>query len=171
MGRMGERGVTLLELLITVTILMVLASVAMPLSKVSGTRTKEIELRQELRTVRTALDAFKVDWNREGDMLLGPLCVKNKLTCKEISGLSGYPKSLDALLKITLTGDEATVKGATIKRYLRKIPVDPLTEKVDWRLRCYADQPDVLAWCGEDVYDLSSASPDVALDGTKYRDW
>jgi general secretion pathway protein G len=168
---MGERGVTLLELLITVTILMVLASVAMPLSKVSGKRTREIELRQELRTVRTAIDTFKVDWSREGDQLIGPLCMKNKLTCKEISGLSGYPKSLDALLKVTLTGEEATVKGVTIKRYLRKIPVDPLTGKGDWRLRCYADPPDVSAWCGEDVYDLSSSSPDVALDGTKYRDW
>jgi general secretion pathway protein G len=179
MGQLGARapakgsqsGVTLLELLITITIIMILASVAMPLSKVSGKRTKEMDLRQELRTVRTALDAFKVDWNREGDQLLGVLCVKNKLTCKEISGVSGYPKSLDTLLKVTLSGDEATVKGLTTKRYLRKIPVDPLTGKADWRLRCYTDPPDTSAWCGEDVYDLASSSPDVGLDGTKYRDW
>lgn len=168
---MKQAGFTLLELLVTITIMMVLASVALPLSKVSGKRTKEMELRQELRTVRTALDAFKLDWNREGDQLLGLLCVKNKLTCKEISGVSGYPKSLDTLLKVTLSGEEATVKGLTIKRYLRKIPVDPLTGKVDWKLRCYADPPDVLSWCGEDVYDLSSASPDASLDGTNYRDW
>jgi len=151
--------------------MMVLASVALPLSKVSGKRTKEIELRQELRTIRTALDAFQTDWNRDGDVLMGPLCVKNKLACKEFSGVSGYPKSLDTLLKVTLSGDEATVKGVAVKRYLRKIPIDPLTEKADWKLRCYADPPDALSWCGEDVYDLSSSSPDVGLDGTNYRDW
>jgi general secretion pathway protein G len=169
--RLGEGGVTLLELLITITIIMVLASVAMPLSKVSGKRSKEIELRQELRTVRATIDAFKADWNREGDVLLGPLCVKNKLTCKEVSGSTGYPKKLEVLLEIKLTGEEATVKGATVRRYLRKIPADPLTGKADWRLRCYADPADASSWCGDDVYDLASASPDVALDGTKYRDW
>lgn len=171
MGRMGEAGFTLLELLVTVTIMMVLASVAMPLSKVAGKRTKEMELRQELRMVRTALDAFKMDWNREGDVLMGPLCVKNKLACKEVSGVSGYPKSLDTLLKVTLSGGEATVKDVMVKRYLRKTPTDPLTGKADWKLRCYADPPDALSWCGEDVYDLSSSSPDVGLDGTNYRDW
>ena len=168
---MKESGVTLIELLITITIIMVLASVAMPMSKVSGKRAKEIELHQEIRVVRAAIDTFKADWNREGDVLLGPLCVKNKLTCKEASGVSGYPKSLNALLEVKLTGEEATVKGTTLKRYLRKVPVDPLTGKADWRLRCYTDPPDASSWCGDDVYDLASASPEVALDGTKYRDW
>jgi len=105
-----QSGVTLLELLITITIIMVLASVAMPLSKVSGKRARELELRQELRTVRAAIDAFKLDWNREGDVSLGPLCVKNKLSCKEASGVSGYPKTLQALLEVKLTGEEATAE-------------------------------------------------------------
>jgi general secretion pathway protein G len=166
-----EAGVTLLELLITITIIMVLASVAMPLTKVSGQRAREIELRQDLRSVRAAIDAFKLDWNREGDVLFGPLCAKNKLTCKEVSGVSGYPKSLNALLEVKLTGEEATVKGATLRRYLRSLPVDPMTGKADWRLRCYTDPPDASSWCGEDVYDLASASVEVALDGTKYRGW
>jgi general secretion pathway protein G len=166
-----ESGVTLLELLITVSIIMVLASVAMPLVKVSGKRAKEIELRQELRTVRAAVDVFRSEWNREGDVLLGPLCIQNKLSCKEVTGTSGYPKSLDVLLKVALSGEQSTVQGTAIKRYLRKIPVDPLTGKADWRLRCYADPPDASSWCGEDVYDLASASPETALDGTKYRDW
>jgi len=166
-----EAGVTLLELLITIAIIMVLASVAMPLAKVSGKRTKEIELRQELRAVRTVIDTFRSEWNREGDVLLGPLCVQNKLSCKEVTGTSGYPKSLDVLLKVTLSGEQATAQGTAIKRYLRTIPVDPLTGKADWRLRCYADPPDAVSWCGEDVYDLASASPETALDGTKYRDW
>ena len=170
-AEIGQSGATLLELLITITIIMVLASVAMPLSKVSGKRARELELRQELRTVRAAIDAFKLDWNREGDVSLGPLCVKNKLSCKEASGVSGYPKTLQALLEVKLTGEEATVKGTTLKRYLRRIPVDPLTGKADWRLRCFTDPPDASSWCGDDVYDLASTSPEVALDGTMYRDW
>jgi general secretion pathway protein G len=167
----GQSGVTLLEMLVTISIIMVLASVAMPLTKVSGKRAREIELRQELRTVRATIDAFKLEWNRDGDLLVGPLCVKNKLTCKEAASVSGYPKTLETLLEVELTGAEATVKGATIKRYLRRIPVDPLTGKADWMLRCYTDPPNAASWCGEDVYDLASASPEVALDGTNYRDW
>ena len=167
----GQSGVTFLELLVTLAIIMVLASVAMPLSKVSGRRAREIELRQELRTVRAAVDAFKFDWNRDGELLLGTLCVKNKLTCKEVSSVYGYPKTVETLQEVKLSGEEATVKGATIKRYLRRIPLDPLTGKADWLLRCYTDAPDASSWCGEDVYDLASASRELALDGTKYRDW
>jgi general secretion pathway protein G len=166
-----ESGVTFLELLITITIIMILASIAMPISKVLGKRTREIELRQELRNVRAAIDLFKVEWNREGDVLIGPLCVKNKLSCKEVSGIYGYPKSLKNLLEVTMTGEEATVRGATVRRYLRKIPLDPITGKADWKLRCYSDPVDASSWCGDDVYDLSSVSPDVALDKTKYQDW
>jgi general secretion pathway protein G len=167
----SESGVTLLELLITITIIMIVASVAMPISKMVSKRTREIELRQDLRTIRAAIDLFKLEWNREGEFFLGTLCTKNKLTCKEVTGVSGYPKSLDVLLKVELTGDQATVKGATHRRYLRKVPVDPMTNKADWKLRCYADAADASAWCGEDIYDLSSVSPDVALDGSKYQDW
>ncbi len=166
-----DAGVTFLELLATVSIVMVLASVAAPLTKVSMKRTREIELRQALRSVRTAIDTFKTDWNREGDVLLGPLCVKNKLTCKEATGLYGYPKSLNMLLGITLTGEEATVRGTTTKRYLRTIPLDPMTGKTDWIIRCYTDPPDAIAWCGSDVYDITTQSQDVALNGTKYREW
>jgi general secretion pathway protein G len=166
-----ESGVTLLELLITISIIMILASVAMPLSKMVGKRTREIELRQELRRVRTAIDEFKTDWSREGDVPFGVLCKKNVLTCKEVTGISGYPKSLDVLLKVQLTGEEATVAGMTIRRYLRAIPADPMTGKSDWRLRCYNDPPDTDTWCGDDVYDLSTRSTDVALDGTKVQNW
>jgi general secretion pathway protein G len=163
--------VSLLELLITITIIMVVASVAMPISKMASKRTREIELRQELRMMRSAIDLFKLEWNREGDNLLGTLCVKNKLTCKEVSGMTGYPKSFDVLLNVALTGDQATVKGAANRRYLRKMPLDPITKKGDWKLRCYSDAPDASSWCGEDIYDLSSVSEEVALDGSKYKDW
>lgn len=168
---MKQDGVTLLELLVTLTIVMILASVAMPLSRVSAKRAHELELRQHLRTLRAAIDTFKVEWNRDGEVLLGPACLKNKLMCKDVAGMYGYPKSLRVLLGVTLTGEEATVRGTTIKRYLRSIPIDPLTGKPDWLLRCYKDPPNSATWCGDDVYDISTQSEDVALDGTKYRDW
>jgi general secretion pathway protein G len=166
-----EAGVTLLELLVTLTIVMVLASVALPLSRVSTKRTHEVELRQYLRNMRAAIDTFKMEWNRDGEVLLGPLCVKNKLSCKDVSSRYGYPKSLEMLLGVKLTSEEATVRGTTIRRYLRSLPLDPVTGKADWRFRCYKDAPNATSWCGEDVYDVMTTSEDTALDGTKYRDW
>jgi len=166
-----ESGVTLLELLVTLTIVMVLASVALPLSRVSAKRSHEIEFRQHLRTMRAAIDTFKMEWNRDGDVLLGPLCVKNKLSCKDVSSIYGYPKSLEMLLGVKLTSEEATVRGTTIRRYLRNLPLDPLTGRADWQFRCYKDAPNASSWCGDDVYDVMTASQEMALDGTKYRDW
>lgn len=168
---MKEDGLTLLEILVTMTIVVILASVAMPLSKVSTKRAQEIELRQHLRAIRSAIDTFKLEWNRDGDVLLGPVCVKNKLTCKDVASPYGYPKSLDMLLGVKLTGEEATVRGTTIRRYLRVMPMDPLTGKPDWILRCYKDRPKPSSWCGEDVYDVMTQSEAAALDGTKYQDW
>lgn len=168
---MKDDGVTLLELLVTMSIVVILASVAMPLSQVSKKRAQEIELRQHLRMIRSAIDAFKLEWNRDGEVLLGPVCVKNKLTCKDVTSPYGYPKSLDELLGVKLTGEEATVRGTTIRRYLRGMPLDPLTGKADWKLRCYKDQPKPSSWCGEDVYDVMTHSEAAALDGTKYQDW
>ena len=168
---MRESGVTLLELLVTLTIVMVLASVALPLSRVSAKRSHEIELRQHLRGMRAAIDTFKMEWNRDGDMLIGPLCVKNKLSCKDVASIYGYPKSLEMLLGVKLTSEEATVRGTTIRRYLRSLPLDPVTGKSDWQFRCYKDAPDASSWCGADVYDVMTASQETALDGTKYRDW
>ena len=168
---MKESGVTLLELLVTLTIVMILASIALPLSRVSSKRSHEIELRQHLRVMRAAIDTFKLEWNRDGDLLVGPLCVKNKLTCKDVTSIYGYPKSLDMLLGIKLTSQEATIRGTTIRRYLRNLPLDPLTGKADWQLRCYKDPPNTSSWCGEDVYDVMTVSQETALDGTKYRDW
>jgi general secretion pathway protein G len=166
-----DSGVTLLELLITLTIVMVLASVAMPLSRLSAKRTHEIELRQHLRIMRAAIDTFKLEWNRDGDTLLGPACVKNKLTCKDVTSVYGYPKSLDMLLGVKLSNEEAVIRGTTTRRYVRSLPLDPLTGKADWLFRCYKDGPNALRWCGEDIYDIMTQSQDMALDGTKYRDW
>ena len=168
---MKDSGVTLLELLVTLTIVMVLASVAMPLSRLSAKRAHEVELRQHLRIMRAAIDTFKLEWNRDGDVLLGAACLKNKLTCKDVTSVYGYPKSLDKLLGIKLTSQEAVVRDTTIKRYLRNLPLDPLTGKADWLFRCYKDAPNATSWCGDDVYDVMTQSQDIALDGTKYRDW
>ena len=168
---MRESGVTLLELLVTMTIVMILASVAMPLSKVTAQRRQEIELRQQLRAIRAAIDTFKLEWNRDGDLLLGPVCLKNKLSCKDVTSIYGYPKTLDALLGVKLTGEEATARGTAMRRYLRGLPIDPLTGKSDWILRCYKDSSKPSSWCGEDVYDVVTQSEAIALDGTKYRDW
>jgi general secretion pathway protein G len=166
-----QSGVTLLELLVTLTILTILASVALPFTKVSAKRTKEIELRQNLRIIRAAIDTFRLEWARDGDTLTGPACVKNRLSCKEVTGPYGYPKSLDVLLGIKLTGEQASVRGTTVKRYLRSIPPDPMSGVPDWHVRCYRDPASVKDWCGEDVYDVTTHSQELALDGTKYRDW
>ena len=168
---MNEEGVTLLELMVTLTIVMILASVAMPLSKVTTKRTQEIQLRQQLRVIRAAIDTFKLEWNRDGDILIGPVCVKNKLACKDVTSRYGYPKTIDALLGVKLTAQDATIKDVRVKRYLRTMPIDPLTGKADWLLRCYKDDPKPSSWCGEDVFDVMTQSEATALDGTKYRDW
>ena len=168
---MKEEGLTLIEILVTMAIVLLLASIAMPLSKVSSKRAQEIELRQHLRAMRSAIDQFKLEWNRDRDILIGAVCLKNKLTCKEVTGPYGYPKTLETLLEVKLTGQDATVRNTVTRRYLRSIPIDPLTGKADWLLRCYRDQPKPSSWCGEDVYDVITQSEAVALDGTQYQDW
>ncbi len=167
-----DRGVTFIELLITLAIIFILASIAMPLTKVTAKRSEELELRQTLRTVRTAIDDFRRDWARDNNTLLGPLCVKNKLSCKEHTGLTGYPKSLDTLLKVELSGAEAVIEETiAVRRYLRKIPIDPMIDSQEWGIRCYQDDADVDDWCGEDVFDIFTTSTGTAIDGTSYRDW
>ena len=166
------RGVTFIELLVTLVIMFILASVALPFTKVSAKRSQELELRQTLRTVRMAIDHFRQDWARDGGTLLGPLCVKNQLSCKEETGLTGYPKTLETLLKVELTGGEAQTEGhSRIRRYLRKIPLDPMTDSTEWGIRCYQDDPDESRWCGEDVFDIYTTSDRIAIDGTPYREW
>ncbi len=168
----GERGVTLLELLITVAIILILASVALPLTKYTSKRSQELELRQKLREMRTAIDLFHTDWSRDGEVLTGPLCVKNKLTCKEVTGVTGYPKRLKTLLEVQLSGGEAATRETVpVRRYLRRIPIDPMTGAAEWSLRCYQDPPEARDWCGEDVFDVFSKSGDMAIDESLYKDW
>ncbi len=167
-----QHGVTLLELMITLVIIFILASVALPLTKISTKRAKELELRQTLRMMRTSIDNFRKDWARDGNILLGPLCVKNQLSCKENTGVTGYPKTLETLLEIELTGAEATVsEKLAIRRYLRSIPNDPMTDSTEWGKRCYQDDADEDRWCDEDVFDVFTTSTATATNGTTYREW
>ena len=167
-----QHGVTLLEMMITLVIIFILASVALPLGKISTKRAKELELRQTLRSMRTAIDNFRKDWARDGNTLLGPLCVKNQLACKENTGVTGYPKTLETLLKIELSGAEATIEETlAVRRYLRNIPLDPMTDSKEWGMRCYQDEADEDRWCGEDIFDVFTTSSGTAINETKYREW
>ncbi len=161
---MRQKGVTLIELLVVIAIVAILASAAMPLSRMTVQRTKEIELRASLRTLRTAIDAFKAD------------CDNKKLStvegyCK--SEQNNYPESLEQLT------EPLTMSGPTnqTKKYLRRIPRDPMTDldspgnPNNWGLRSYGDEPNSTEWGGGNVFDVYSKSDKTALDGSKYNTW
>ncbi|PYQ43206.1 MAG: general secretion pathway protein GspG [Acidobacteria bacterium] len=151
-----ERGFTNFELLATVIILMILASAILPTAKVLRKRQKEIELRRSLRIVRTALDGYH-DAVRQGR--IGGTDVK--------VGSEGYPPDLDVLVKGVSQVGKIDVK----LKFLRRVPVDPMTGKAEWGKRCYQDEPDDTTWCGENVWDVYSQSQGVGLDGSKYKEW
>jgi general secretion pathway protein G len=146
-------GFTLLELLIACSILIVLATVALPLTRVTITRRKESDLRYDLREIRDAIDRYKDDAD------------KNLIQVQ--TGTEGYPPDLQTLVNgVQLTG--AQDKHI---RYLREIPVDPMTGNADWGMRSVQDDADSTSWGGQDVFDVYSKSTAMALDGTKYSDW
>ena len=156
-GTRGARGFTFIELLIVSTILIILASAVMPLAKVANQRQKEAELRRSLREMRTAIDKFK----DAVDMGLIP--------ATEIrTGSEGYPPDLETLVEGVTVANDAS--GRKLK-FLRRIPIDPLTNSTDWGQRAYQDRPDAFSWGGQNVYDVYTKSTGTALDGTKYKDW
>jgi general secretion pathway protein G len=156
LGR-SQRGFTFIELLVVTTILIVLASAIMPLAKVTIQRQKEAELRRDLREMRTAIDKYKdaVDMG-----LISSLDVK--------TGSEGYPPDLEALVEGVTVANDAS--GRKLK-FLRRIPIDPLTNSTEWGLRSYQDKPDATSWGGQNVFDVYTKADGVGLDGTKYRDW
>jgi general secretion pathway protein G len=153
----GSAGYTFVELLVVTTILLILASAAMPLTRVTIQRTKEAELRRTLREMRTAIDKFKdaVDTG-----LISNLDVK--------AGSEGYPPDLETLVEGVTVANDAS--GRKLK-FLRRVPIDPLTGEAEWGLRAYQDRPDSTSWGGQNVFDVYSLAEGTGLDGTKYRDW
>ncbi|MEJ2201498.1 MAG: type II secretion system protein [Desulfuromonadaceae bacterium] len=154
------RGLSLLEMIITLVILSVLASVVLPVAEVTVRRTKEIELRRALREVRDAIDAYKEDYDQAVQT--------NTLPGGVTLGESGYPPDLETLV----TGKDWGGPKAAKKKYLRRIPKDPFDEYNEgWGLRSYADDADSTVWGGEDVYDVYSQSTAIGLDNTPYNSW
>ena len=139
------------------TILLILASAVLPLAKVSIQREREAELHRDLREMRTAIDKFK-DAADAGVIAPADL----------VAGSENYPASLDTLVNgVSKNNDQTGVK----LKFLRRVPVDPITHSTEWGLRAYADKPDSTSWGGSNVYDVYSKSEGKALDGTKYKDW
>ena len=165
----NRRGLSIIELIITVVILSVLGMLVLPLTQMTAKRAKELELRRNLREIRTAIDKYKDAYDeavKQGK--------KQKVTDK-----SGYPETLELLVE----GDDFGELGKDKKKFLRRIPPDPFNPskgkdgkmtkdaKDMWGLRSYKDKPDSTQWGGEDVFDVYSLSEETAIDGTKYKDW
>ena len=153
----SPRGFTFIELLVVSAIVMILASAAIPLARVTATRTREAELRRSLREIRTAIDKFKDAADAQQIALFD---LK--------AGAEGYPADLQTLVDGVGVPNDAT--GRKLK-FLRRVPVDPMTRSDEWGLRSYQDDSDSGRWGGQNVFDVFTTSGGTALDGTKYGDW
>jgi general secretion pathway protein G len=145
-----ERGFTLLELIIATAILLVLSTMVVPLARLSITRDKERMLRNDLWQMRDAIDRYKDAADQQ------------KFQTKIDS--QNYPPDLETLVK------GVDVQGKKV-RFLRQIPVDPMTGTTEWGLRSMQDDPDSDSWGGQSVFDVYTKSQGTGLDGTKYKDW
>ena len=150
-------GFSFVEIIVVTAIMAVLASAALPIARVSMRRQKEADCRRELRNIRTAIDQFK-DWADTG-----------RLAQSEVQfGNENYPSSLEQLVDGALIANDATGRK---KKFLRRIPVDPLTGSADWGKRSYQDANDARVWGGQNVFDVYTKAEGKGLNGTKYRDW
>jgi len=156
--RRWEAGFTFVELLVVTALVAILASAVMPLARVAMQRQREIELHRALREIRTAIDHYK-DAADGGQIPATSIRV----------GSEGYPPDLQILVVGVETVGDAN--GSRKLKFLRRIPVDPMTGSTEWGMRAYEDKPDSKSWGGQDVYDVYSKSEGTALDGTKYADW
>jgi len=144
---------TLLELIIACTILLIISSAALPIARFTVMRKKEAELRYDLRQMRDAIDHYK-DYADSGKI-------------RTEVGSENYPPDLETLVK----GVQLGAGNEHKLRFLRKVPVDPMTGRPDWGLRAVQDDVDSNSWGGKNVYDVYSKSTALASDGTKYSDW
>ncbi|MBP1628414.1 MAG: hypothetical protein H6Q00_2889 [Holophagaceae bacterium] len=148
-----QRGFTLLEMLTVATILVILASAVIPMVKNGMIRQQEVELRRDLREMRTAIDNYKA------------MADQQKIKSPPVEN-NGYPESLEVLVEgVPLTGK------AIKMRFLRRIPVDPFTGKAQWGLRSAQDEANSTSWGGGSVYDVYSLSDRKGMNGIPYKDW
>ncbi|MEZ5319639.1 MAG: prepilin-type N-terminal cleavage/methylation domain-containing protein [Vicinamibacterales bacterium] len=155
--RRSSPGFTFIELVVATAIIAILASAALPLARVSIRRQRESDLRYTLRQMRDAIDRFK-DMADQGQIAATELRLGNE----------NYPASLQQMVDGVTRANDAT--GTKVK-FLRRIPLDPVTGEADWGLRALQDDPKSNVWGGQNVFDVYSKAPGTALDGTKYRDW
>lgn len=148
--RKKQSGFTLIELVVATTILLILSGLIIPVARVQIKREKERQLRAALWEMRDAIDRYKDAADR------------NAFRTKVNS--FGYPPDLDTLVN----GEDV---GGKKLRFLRHIPIDPMTGNTDWGLRSMQDDPDSDTFNGDSVFDVHTKSQGIALDGTKYRDW
>ena len=148
--KVGFRGFTMVELLVAMTILMILTAAATPVVRIVIQRNKERELRRDLWQLRDAIDRYKDAADR------GSFQVK--------VDSQGYPPDLETLVKGVDTNGKKM-------RFLRRIPIDPMTGKDEWGLRSMQDDPDSDSWGGQSVFDIYTKSEGTGLDGTKYKTW
>ena len=159
-GIQNQSGFTLLELIIVITILAVLTGAAVPMVRNSVRREREAELRFSLRQIRQAIDRYK-KYHDDSNGTAIPLEWKTP---------TGYPKELKLLVEGFIPANTVGTSGNRV-RFLRRLPIDPITGKAEWGQRSYKDAPDATSWGEEDVFDVYSKSDGTALNGTKYRDW
>ncbi len=150
-----RRGMTLIELIVSFTILLLLSGMAVPLARTRVRKIKEHDLHVALREMRTAIDKYK------------DMADSNKLGQQKQEGF-GYPESLQAMVD----GVKGSGTGADTKiKFLRRIPKDPMTNSTDWGLRSMQDDPTSEGWGGQNVFDVHTKSDQKAADGTNYSDW
>jgi general secretion pathway protein G len=151
--RHAESGFTLAEMVVTCAVMVILAGVVFPTARVTERRMKETELKAALREMRYAID----DYKRYSDSGMLPVDL----------GTEGYPRELDKLV------EGVNIVGQVDKKakFLRRIPIDPMTGEAEWGLRSYQDEPDSESWGGENVYDVYSLSGGTGLNGVPYGKW
>jgi general secretion pathway protein G len=153
-NKRGERGLTLVELIVAFTILAVLCAMSVPLARYKVRRDRERDLQWALRDMRTAIDKYK------------DMCDAGKLGSPKID-TNCYPETLEMLVE----GVKEAGKVDTKMRFLRRIPKDPMTNSFDWGKRSMQDEPTSTSWGGQNVFDVYSKSTAKAGDGTNYSDW
>jgi general secretion pathway protein G len=151
----NRHAFTIIELIIVIAIISTLAVIAIPMVETSVKRERELDLKRSLRDLRTAIDDYH------------DFIIKNKIEFDEDS--YGYPEELDVLVKGLEYRDAKN--NERVRKFLRRIPIDPMTGSLEWGLRSYQDKKDSMHWGGENIWDVYTKSDKKALNGSYYKDW